>query len=140
MDGFVVVQHGTSKREGDLVVLMVGWIGVLLVAIFIPHWIGFRGIPLLILLMFFSMPLLNMAPEFLSQTTRDWIYSWTPLRFAAGGLREVMYFGGLDAVGSNTFVLWGVAVGFLVLLLASGFKAGRATDAPLLLLQGIKIW
>ncbi|WP_217559213.1 YhgE/Pip domain-containing protein [Paenibacillus sp. GbtcB18] len=94
------------------------------------NWIGFRGIPLLVLLMFFSMPLLNMAPEFLSQTTRDWIYSWTPLRFAAGGLREVMYFGGLDAVGSNAFVLWSIAVGFLVLLLASGFKAGRGTDAP----------
>lgn len=94
------------------------------------NWIGFRAIPLLVLLMFFSMPLLNMAPEFLSQTTREWIYSWTPLRFAAGGLREVMYFGGLDAVGSNALILWGVAVGFLVLLLASGFKAGRATDAP----------
>ncbi|USG63741.1 DUF3533 domain-containing protein [Brevibacillus ruminantium] len=93
------------------------------------NWIGFPAMPLLVLLMFFSVPLLNMAPEFLSQTTRDWIYSWTPLRFAAGGLREVMYFGGLDAVGSNAFVLWGVAGGFLVLLLASGFKAGRATDA-----------
>lgn len=80
--------------------------------------------------MFFSMPLLNMAPEFLTQTMRDWIYSWTPLRFAAGGLRELMYFGGLDAVGSNAYVMWGVAAGFLLLLLASGFKSGRAIDAP----------
>ena len=37
MDGFVVVRHGTSEREGDLVLLMVGWIGVLLVAIFITQ-------------------------------------------------------------------------------------------------------
>ncbi|MFE6076786.1 YhgE/Pip domain-containing protein [Paenibacillus sp. NPDC057886] len=93
------------------------------------NWIGFRAMPLLVLLMFFSIPLLNMAPEFLPQTTRDWIYSWTPLRFAAGGLREVMYFGGLDAASSNTSVLWGVIGGSLVLLLASGFKAGRSTDA-----------
>ncbi|MEC0239765.1 DUF3533 domain-containing protein [Paenibacillus dokdonensis] len=93
------------------------------------NWIGFPAMPLLVLLMFFSVPLLSMAPEFLSQTTRDWIYSWTPLRFAAGGLREVMYFGGLDAASSNASVLWGVTGGFLVLLLASGFKAGRATDA-----------
>jgi hypothetical protein len=50
---------------------------------------------ILVLLMFFSMPVLNMAPEFLSQTTQDWFYSWTPLRFVAVGLREVMYFGGL---------------------------------------------
>jgi len=58
------------------------------------NWIGFPAMGLLVLLMFFSMPLLNMAPEFMSHTTRDWIYSWTPLRFAAGGLRETMYFGG----------------------------------------------
>ncbi|KOP68291.1 hypothetical protein AMS62_25855 [Bacillus sp. FJAT-18019] len=89
------------------------------------NWIGFRAMPLLVLLMFFSIPLLNMAPEFLPQMTRDWIYSWTPLRFAAGGLREVMYFGGLDAASSNVLVLWGISAGFLVLLLASGFKASR---------------
>ncbi|WP_136605704.1 ABC transporter permease [Paenibacillus dokdonensis] len=92
------------------------------------NWIGFRAMPLLVLLMFFSIPLLNMAPEFLPQITRDWIYSWTPLRFATGGLREVMYFGGLDAASSNALILGGVAVGFLVLLLASGFKAGRKNN------------
>lgn len=37
MDGFVVVRHGAGEREGDLVVLMVGWIGVLLVAIFLAE-------------------------------------------------------------------------------------------------------
>lgn len=93
------------------------------------NWIGFRAMPLLVFLMFFSIPLLNTAPEFLPKSARDWIYSWTPLRFAAEGLREVMYFGGLDAVSSNAFILWGVAGGFLVLLLASGFKANRAKDA-----------
>lgn len=93
------------------------------------NWIGFRAMPLLVFLMFFSIPLLNMAPEFLPQSARDWIYSWTPLRFAAGGLREVMYFGGFDAASSNALILGGIAVGFLMLLLASGFKAGRATDA-----------
>lgn len=93
------------------------------------NWIGFPAMPLLVLLMFFSLPLLNMAPEFLSQVTREWIYSWTPLRFAAEGLREAMYFGGLGAVSSNVFVLWGVAGGFLALLLASGWKANHASDA-----------
>lgn len=93
------------------------------------NWIGFPAMPLLVLLMFFSLPLLNMAPEFLSQVTREWIYSWTPFRFAAEGLREAMYFGGLGAASSNVFVLWGVAGGFLALLLASGWKANHASDA-----------
>jgi YhgE/Pip-like protein len=90
------------------------------------NWIGLPSIGILVLLMFFSMPLLNMAPEFLSQATQDWLYSWTPLKFVAAGLREVMYFGGIDAGSSNVVVLWGIASVFLVVLLASGLKKGRS--------------
>jgi len=90
------------------------------------NWIGLPAMAILVLLMFFSMPLLNMAPEFLSQTTHDLIYSWTPLRFAAVGMREVMYFGGLDAVSTNAYVLWYIGGGFLLLLVAAGFKKEKA--------------
>ncbi|MFB9279385.1 YhgE/Pip domain-containing protein [Cohnella cellulosilytica] len=93
------------------------------------NWIGMPAMALLVLLMFFSMPLLSMAPEFLSSATRDWIYSWTPLRFASGGLREVMYFGGWDAVGSSGTVLWSLAGGFLALLLLSGVKKSKSAKA-----------
>ncbi|MGO4184357.1 YhgE/Pip domain-containing protein [Paenibacillus sp. TAF43_2] len=90
------------------------------------NWMGMPAMGILVLLMFFSMPLLNMAPEFLSQTSHDWIYSWTPLRFAAVGMREVMYFGGLDAVSSNAYILWYIAGGFLLILLAAIFKREKA--------------
>lgn len=86
------------------------------------NWIGMPAMAILVLLMFFSMPMLNMAPEFLSAASRDLIYAWTPLRFAAVGLREVMYFGGLDAASSNAAVLWSVGGGFLLLLIGSGWK------------------
>jgi len=86
------------------------------------NWIGFPAMGILILLMFFSMPILNMAPEMLSHVSRFWLYSWTPLRFAASGLREVMYFGGLHAVSSNAAVLWSIGGVFIALLLASGLK------------------
>jgi YhgE/Pip-like protein len=89
------------------------------------NWIGMPAMAILVLLMFFSMPLLNMAPEFLSETIRTLIYSWTPLRFAAVGMREVMYFGGLSAASSSAAVVWGIGAAFLVLLLASGFKPGK---------------
>ncbi|MFC5406655.1 YhgE/Pip domain-containing protein [Cohnella soli] len=93
------------------------------------NWIGIPAMAILVLLMFFSMPLLNMAPEFLSSVSRNWIYSWTPLKFVAVGLREVMYFGGLNSVGSNATVLWSIAGAFLVLLVASGFKKARIPGA-----------
>ncbi|WP_239615465.1 YhgE/Pip domain-containing protein [Cohnella mopanensis] len=94
------------------------------------NWIGMPAMAILVLLMFFSMPVLNMAPEFLSQTTQNWIYSWTPLRFVSGGLREVMYFGGLDSVSSNATVLWLIGGAFLVVLLASSVKKAKAKPNP----------
>lgn len=93
------------------------------------NWIGIPSMGILILLMFFSMPVLNMAPEFLPHATQVWLYSWTPLRFVAAGLREVMYYGGLDSVGTNAAMLWGIAGAFLVLLLASIFKKSKARQS-----------
>ncbi|CAM3312812.1 ABC transporter permease [Paenibacillus lupini] len=90
------------------------------------NWIGFPAMAILVLLMFFSMPILNMPQEFLSDTTQNLLYSWTPLRFVAGGLREIMYFGGFKAVSTNAVVLWSIAGGCLVLLLAAGVKKGKA--------------
>ncbi|WP_373231488.1 YhgE/Pip domain-containing protein [Cohnella sp.] len=89
------------------------------------NWIGLLSMGILVLLMFFSMPVLNIAPEFLSQATQDWLYSWTPLKFVSAGLREVMYFGGLESGNRNVDVLWGITGVFLVALVASGAKKGK---------------
>ncbi|GLX69925.1 YhgE/Pip domain-containing protein [Paenibacillus glycanilyticus] len=93
------------------------------------NWIGIPAMAILVLLMFFSMPILNMPVEFLSDTTHNLLYSWTPLRFVSGGLREIMYFGGMDAVSTNATVLWSIAGGCLVLLLGAGVKKGKAAAA-----------
>jgi hypothetical protein len=89
------------------------------------NWLGFPAMGIMVLLMFFSMPLLNMAPEFLPKATQDWLYSWTPLRYAASGLRNVMYFDGVAPSATNTTVLWSVSGGFLVLLLASALRGSK---------------
>ncbi len=92
------------------------------------NWLGLPAMGILVLLMFFSMPLLNMAPEFLPQATQDWLYSWIPLRFAASALRDVMYFDGSASATANHTVLWAIAGGFLVLHLASVVKKGKRSD------------
>lgn len=91
------------------------------------NWIGLPALGLLVLLMFFSMPVLNMAPEFLPQATQDWLYSWTPLRFAASALRDVLYFDGVSSSVHAT-VLWFIAGGFLALMLASMLKRERDSE------------
>lgn len=93
------------------------------------RWIGFPAMALLVLLLFFSMPLLGMAPEFMPQATRDGLYSWTPFRYAATGLRSVLYFGGEGGDMSRSYgVLWGIATGGLALVLASGLRQRPAPD------------
>lgn len=89
------------------------------------NWIGFPAMGLLVLLLFFSLPLLNLAPEFMSQATQDWIYSWTPLRYAASGLRTIMYYGGEQGMTLPNRVMWWIAAVGALALLASSVKKGK---------------
>ncbi|WP_044642157.1 YhgE/Pip domain-containing protein [Risungbinella massiliensis] len=56
------------------------------------NWFGFAGAPLMILLFFFSMPVLSLPPEFMPSITRDALYDWNPLKFAVEGLRIIFFF------------------------------------------------
>lgn len=122
--------YGMELANGGSVWLMLWLAGsaFFLLQSTLLNWIGLPAMGILVLLMFFSMPLLNMAPEFLPQATQDWLYSWTPLRFAASALRDVMYFDGYAPSSSHSAVMWFIAGGFLVLLLASAFKKGSRSD------------
>lgn len=86
------------------------------------NWIGLPAMALLVLLMFFSMPVLNMPVEFLPQATQDWLYSWSPLRIAASGLRNVLYYGGAQPLASNGAILGWIAAGCGLVLLGSGLR------------------
>lgn len=106
--------------------LMLAGVAFFLIQSTLVNWLGMPAMPILILLMFFSLPVVNMAPEFLPQTTHDWLYAWTPFRFAASGLRNSMYFNDVDAASSNLSVLWWIAAVGLLLVVASGFKKRKA--------------
>ncbi|WP_152396191.1 YhgE/Pip domain-containing protein [Paenibacillus guangzhouensis] len=94
------------------------------------NWVGMPAMVLLVLLMFFSMPLLNMVPEMLSDVTRDWLYSWTPLRIAASGLRDVMYFGGEGGGLQEIITILGCIVGAgVILMMASAAKRVKVPGA-----------
>lgn len=93
------------------------------------NWIGMPAIAILVLLLFFSLPVLNIAPEFMPQATHDWLYSWTPFRYVAAGLRDQMYFDGASGMGLTYGVLWGIIGVGLIALLASGLR-GSSAKAP----------
>lgn len=92
-------------------------------------WLGIRGIPLFVLILFFGAPLLAMAPEFMSPFYRDWVYSWLPMRFMVEGLRELMFFGKGLSWNTPTTVLVSIGAVSLVVLGASSFKPSKEKDA-----------
>lgn len=85
-------------------------------------WIGFKGMPIFVLILFFGAPLLAMAPELMSSFYREWIYSWLPMRFMVAGLRELFFFGKGLSLNDATSALLEIGAGSLVILLASVLK------------------
>jgi YhgE/Pip-like protein len=92
--------------------------------------IGFKGIALFALLLFFGAPLLAMAPEMMSAFYRDWIYPWLPMRFMIEGLREIFYFGqGLVWNTPLSVLVWIGVVSLIVILLTALKRTKSKSEA-----------
>lgn len=87
----------------------------------ILNWLGLVGVPLFILLFLFSIPVLNLPPEFLPTVTQDWFYSWVPFKYSVEGLRNIFYFGGHD-IESYLFVLGMIGVASFIIMSLSILK------------------
>ncbi|WP_240041432.1 YhgE/Pip domain-containing protein [Paenibacillus ginsengarvi] len=85
-------------------------------------WLGFKGIAIFALMLFFGAPLLALAPEMMSSFYRDWVYSWLPMRFMVEGLRELFFFGkGLSWNHALSSLTW-IGIVSIVVLLGSVLK------------------
>ncbi|PEJ56196.1 MULTISPECIES: YhgE/Pip domain-containing protein [unclassified Bacillus (in: firmicutes)] len=83
-------------------------------------WIGFGGVGIFALIFFFSGSLIGMPKELLPAFSKDWIYSWVPMRFGADGLREIFYFDkGLSMSHPMTIIIWIGIISVLVLFLSA---------------------
>lgn len=120
--------YGMSLADagGTWAVLMLASVAFFLLQSALLGWIGFGAMPILILLMFFSMPVMNMAPEFLPQVTQYWLYAWTPFKFVVSALRNAMYFADASVSSLNLAVLWSISGAGLALLAASAWKKVKA--------------
>ncbi|WP_219838051.1 YhgE/Pip domain-containing protein [Paenibacillus sp. R14(2021)] len=81
-------------------------------------WIGFAGVPLIVLVFFFGAPILSIPPQMLPQFSHHFLYSWLPMRFSVEGLRDLFYFSGyrnLSAPAWTLAVIGAVCIGLIVL-------------------------
>lgn len=82
--------------------------------------VGFGGIAIFGLLLFFGGPLLALAPEMMSPFYRDWIYSWLPMRYMVEGLRELFFFGnGLSWNAPLSVLVWIGLISMAVILVSA---------------------
>ena len=78
------------------------------------RWLKLPSIAIYVLLMFFSMAAVQMAPEMMPAFYRDYIVSWLPLRIYADGLKEVLFFS-QDVINSySTILIWIIVVALVL--------------------------
>jgi hypothetical protein len=83
------------------------------------RWLGLAGMAVLGPLYLMAPAVAALPPELLNPTYRTLLWSWTPFRFSAEGLRSLMFVG--SGVPDVTVALWLFAgIGLLGLLLAGG--------------------
>ncbi len=83
------------------------------------NWLGFGGWPILVLLWLFSFTLLSVPAEALASGYRVLIHSWLPSRFPYEALQGIVHFDGAGQAGTMLAISAAIAVGALLLLLAS---------------------
>ncbi|WP_339195849.1 ABC transporter permease [Solibacillus sp. FSL R5-0449] len=89
---------------------------LLILALF--SWIGFRAMPIFVLLLFFGAPLFGLAPEMMSVFYRDWLYPLLPMRFMVEGLRELFFFNAELSWDLVATQVWMIGVSCVVIILS----------------------
>ena len=83
--------------------------------------LGIVGVPIFVLLLFFGLPLLQLAPEMLNGFYTKWVTPWLPMRMLYDGVKNILFFDqGLwnEATKELTYV----AIVGIVLVFTSIFK------------------
>ena len=55
--------------------------------------LGIAGVPIFVLLLFFGLPLLQLAPEMLNGFYTKWVTPWLPMRMLYDGVKNILFFG-----------------------------------------------
>ncbi len=80
--------------------------------------IGLAGVPLAVLLLFFALPLLSLAPEMLSSFYTDWVLPWLPMRMLFDGVKNILYFGQGGWNLATKELIYVVIIGVILILLS----------------------
>lgn len=82
------------------------------------RWLGVRGVAVLVPLYLTAPAVAALVPELLNPVYRDLLWSWTPFRFSAEGLRGLLFLGGDTQDVRTALVVFGTiaAAGLLAVI------------------------
>ncbi|EOP54769.1 MULTISPECIES: YhgE/Pip domain-containing protein [Bacillus] len=109
-----------NQGEIFLLLLFFGFMFFLLQSA-VLNWIGRVGVPILMVVFFFSMPTLSLAHEFLPDVTKHWLYSWTPFKYSVEAFRNSFFFGGYG-IGSYVQTMGFLGLVSLIIMVLAVFK------------------
>lgn len=78
------------------------------------RWLKLPSIVIYVLLTFFSMSAVQLAPEMIPAFYKDYVITWLPLRYFVEGLKEVLFFSH-NVINSYSIVLiWVLVIAFIL--------------------------
>lgn len=78
-------------------------------------WLRMPSLVVFVLLMFFGLPLIQLAPEMLPAFYQDYILPWLPMKFLINGLKDILYFGQGVFNGNGVVLIWVAVISFILL-------------------------
>ncbi|MGE7022607.1 YhgE/Pip domain-containing protein [Solibacillus cecembensis] len=78
-------------------------------------WLRLPSLIIYILLMFFGLPLIQLAPEMLPAFYQDYILPWLPMKFLINGLKDILYFDRGVFNGNGVVLSWIAVISFVLL-------------------------
>ncbi len=78
------------------------------------RWLKLPSVVIYVLLMFFSMASLQLAPEMMPAFYRDYVYSWLPIRIYSDGLKDLLFFN-QDIINHYSMpLIWILVIAFIL--------------------------
>ena len=99
--------NNTNRVALFLAISILGFIGLILG---IMVWLGMKVIPIFVILMFFSIPLVLFPKQMLPKGYQGWVYDFTPFTHYANTLREIIYMGSHIEMNSTIWMM----IGFII--------------------------
>ncbi|WP_313893606.1 ABC transporter permease [Psychrobacillus sp.] len=91
-------------------------------------WLRFPSLVIYVLLMFFGLPLIQLAPEMLPTFYQDYILPWLPMKFLINGLKDILYFGQGIFNGNGVVLSWIAVISFILLWIKQLIEKPRPTE------------